>query len=320
MSLKAKRNLSYVISLLINGILVTSLGAALKELWNSFRPDGINLFQAALIILACYGLVTATLVYAKIIRTTKRPIPLISVELPNFLYDEKFVEEGNFLDNDILHENTSLNEYIVELESLLDGYIDELNNKDRDLEFEAHISDIYIRHHKNSSRLVRSLLQLINENRPNWKWEFCNNVLDECGTVLLKDSADKSSSIYFINEHNKLEMFAYNRIEFSSSRKRKFRQNEGFAGHVWSYGNTTLINDISKSKLFQGEFSPVHEYGSILGIPIKIGDEIVGVLNVQSEGVEGFTHEDERSVKFYADMCALAHYYDTIITKREGGV
>ena len=46
-------------------------------------------------------------------------------------------------------------------------------------------------------------------------------------------------------------------------------------------------------------------------------EEVVGVLNIQNENVDGFTHDDERSVKFDADMCALAHYYD-IIKFKEG--
>src|SRR5699024_4863775 len=108
-----------------------------------------------------------------------------------------------------------------------------------------------------------------------------------------------------------LEMYVYNRIEFSSSRKRRFKYEEGFAGHVWSYGETVLINNIKDSSFFKGEFAPRHEYGSILGIPIKVDEEVVGVLNIQSENV------DERSMKFYADMCALAHYYD-IIKFKEG--
>ncbi|GGA91473.1 hypothetical protein GCM10008025_37500 [Ornithinibacillus halotolerans] len=88
---------------------------------------------------------------------------------------------------------------------------------------------------------------------------------------------------------------------------------------MWSYGQTVLINDIKNSKFFEGEIAPKHEYGSILGVPIKIGDEVFGVLNIQSEHKNGFTHDDERSIRFYADMCALAHYYDRInINKKEG--
>jgi signal transduction protein with GAF and PtsI domain len=136
--------------------------------------------------------------------------------------------------------------------------------------------------------------------------EFCNNVLDECVTILLEDRADKSSTIYFINEQQELEMFAYNRIEFSSSRGRKFKKGEGFAGHIWDSGETELVLDVNNSPYFEGEYAPQHEYGSILGVPIRIGKEIVGVLCVQSENVEEFQDDDKRTVIFYADICALA--------------
>ena len=175
----------------------------------------------------------------------------------------------------------------------------------------------HVRHHKNSSRLVRTLVQLLEEKKSDWKKEFCNNVLDECGTVLQKDRADKSSSIYLINNREQLEVYAYNRIEFSSSRQRKFSKGEGFAGGIWASGESMLINDIEDNDLFTGEFAPTHEYNSILGIPIKVGNKIYGVLNIQSEKKNGFSEDDLRTVVFYADMCALAHYYD-IINMRGG--
>ena len=102
---------------------------------------------------------------------------------------------------------------------------------------------------------MRSLIQLLDEGNNHWKWEFCNNVLDEYVTVLLEDRADKSSSIYFI-EDNQLDMFTYNRIEFSSSRKRKFKKGEGFAGHIWETGETELVSDVNESEYFKGNYAP----------------------------------------------------------------
>ncbi|MBU9711691.1 GAF domain-containing protein [Evansella tamaricis] len=134
-------------------------------------------------------------------------------------------------------------------------------------------------------------------------------------TILLEDRSDKSSTIYFINNDDELEMFAYNRIEFSSSRERRFKQGQGFAGYIWESGETKLVSNVNNSEYFQGVYAPRHEYGSILGVPIKVGNSVVGVLCIQSEDIDEFQKDDERTVVFYADMCALAHFYDKIINK-----
>lgn len=278
MSLKSKRIGSYVLAFIIIVILIFSLGSVCQTIYEAATGNKVTLWSTVLFLGMCYGLVSATYVYARFIRISKQAIPFIGINLPNWFFDEKFLNEIKVSDNQLLAENEALNTTVSDLESFSNQIMDELRMKERDLLLESHISDIYIRHHKNASRLVRSLLQLVNEGKPNWKWEFCNNLLDECNTVLLKDSADKSSSIFFINSKQELEMYVYNRIEFSSSRKRRFKYEEGFAGHVWSYGETVLINNIKDSSFFKGEFAPRHEYGSILGIPIKVDEAVVGVL------------------------------------------
>ncbi|UFT98800.1 GAF domain-containing protein [Radiobacillus kanasensis] len=318
MSNNLKKYLSYFFSFLVTVILLFSLGSIFKTIIKSVISWDISLLEAVLYLGACYGVAASTVVYARYLRSNSYQIPFAGINLPNWFYDEDFRDGGIVTNKKLIKDYKELKERNEELELLIEGIMEELDRKTEDLNFESYISDIYIRHHKNSSRLVRSLLQLINEGKSNWKWEFYNNVLDECNTVLLKDHADKSSSIYFINQDNELEMYVYNRIEFSSSRKRRFKKNEGFAGHVWSYGKTLLINDITESEFFTEGFAPKHGYESILGVPIKIGEEIVGVLNIQSENKDGFNHEDERSVKFYADMCALAYYYDKIKLDSEG--
>ncbi|GIO25384.1 GAF domain-containing protein [Oceanobacillus sp. J11TS1] len=312
MSLGSKTFWSYVLSSIVSIFIIFSLASIGQIIYENITKKDITVWDTALLITAIVGITSATMVYSRYIRTSPQPIPLITINLNNFLYDKHFEDSFKSLDKKLIQKVEEHERYIVSLKSTLDSSIEEVKKKNQELEFEAYINDIYIRHHKNASRLVRSLLQLLAEDKPEWKWEFCNNVLDECVTVLEKDRSDKSSSVYFIKDGYKLEMYAYNRIEFWSSRNRKFEENEGFAGHVWSCKDTILINNISTSEFFKGKHKPKHEYGSILGVPIMIGDDVVGVLNIQSEEENGFTQEDERTVKFYADMCALAHFYDTI--------
>jgi putative methionine-R-sulfoxide reductase with GAF domain len=155
---------------------------------------------------------------------------------------------------------------------------------------------------------------LIKESKNEWRIEFCNNVLDECVTTLKKDRADKSASIFFI-ENDELSMFSYYRIDFDSSRGRKFKKGDGFAGDIWESMQFKTIEDVSQHESFANDLSPHHHYQSIIGCPIQIGTEVYGVLCIQSEQKNGFDKEDEIPIKFYADICALAYFCDKILIR-----
>ena len=304
----------YLFSYIIALILVLTAFIGVSEVYVTihkwiFSDSNISIVKISQIMAIVVMVLIATIALAKEIRAHPGVVSIGTTNISNFMYHPDFEKQ---YDSIILKENKQLKTKINEQEQYSDELLDELETKDLELEQVAYISDIFIRHHKNASRLVRSLLQLLNEGSLHWKWEFCNNILDECVTILLEDRADKSSTIYFINGDNKLEMFAYNRIEFSSSRRRMFKKGEGFAGHIWEMGETELVSDVLNSPYFEGEYAPRHEYGSILGVPIKIGAKVARVLCIQSEDIDEFHKDDERTVIFYADMCALAHFYDKL--------
>lgn len=310
---------SWLLGLGLTLIILFSVGGIIAGIIDFFWPEKdfstLNVIKWITVFVTIF-VITSGL--SKYLRTNPNDVSIGFTNIPNFMYDNDFVTEQHYRDKSLIEKNNQLETKIEELEDINVDLIEELELKAIDLDEVTYISDIFIRHHKNASRLVRSLIQLMDEGEENWKYEFCNNVLDECVTILLEDRADKSSTIYFIN-NDQLEMFAYNRIEFTSSRERVFKKGEGFAGYIWEINQTLLINDVTKdNEHFQGEFAPKHEYGSILGVPIRIGKNVVGVLCIQSEKIEDFDEDDERTVIFYADMCGLAHFYDTILKK--GGV
>ncbi|GIO24103.1 GAF domain-containing protein [Oceanobacillus sp. J11TS1] len=317
MSKTWKITLSYVIAFLLVCMIFLTISETFNTIHKWIYPDSqIKVKSIFLVICSAITIIFSTMALAREIRSNSDVVSLGTANIPNFMYHKDF-EKHDSNDLKLIKENATLQSELQQQEEYNEKLLDELELKDNELVEVGYISDIFIRHHKNASRLVRSLLQLLHEGKPYWKWEFCNNVLDECVTILLEDRSDKSSTIYFINEQNELEMFAYNRIEFSSSRNRKFKKGEGFAGHIWKTGKTVLISNVSESIYFQGTHAPRHEYGSILGVPIKIGKDIVGVLCIQSEDINEFKEDDKRTVIFYADICALAHFYDKIANKRE---
>lgn len=306
---------SHVIAFVLGIIIIFGVSQGVKVALDFFDVlEGVTSYDIAAFI----GLVSSIFLFSfshgRYLRSTKEPLSIVGVGVNNFFYDPD-LEKPDISNLEKIHaENKELNDELEDFSEYASDLLDEVEIKNEELEEVVYTSQIFIRHHKNSSRLVRSLLQLINENKYTWQFEFFNNVLDECVTVLHQDRADKSSTIYFIN-NDELEMFAYNRIEFDSSRKRKFKKGEGFAGHIWESGETRLISNVNESEFFEGNYRPKHSYGSIIGLPIKIGSEIIGVLCIQSEGTDEFNEEDIHTLKFYADICALAYYYDKMVIR-----
>jgi signal transduction histidine kinase/ActR/RegA family two-component response regulator len=76
-------------------------------------------------------------------------------------------------------------------------------------------------------------------------------------------------------------------------------------GYVAQYGQPLVINDISQD--------PIHRPSPLLpdtraetGIPLKIGQKVIGVLNVQTDKVNAFEPDDVSVLQTLADQLAIA--------------
>jgi signal transduction histidine kinase/ActR/RegA family two-component response regulator len=76
-------------------------------------------------------------------------------------------------------------------------------------------------------------------------------------------------------------------------------------GYVTQYGQPLVINDISQD--------PIHRPNSLLpetraeaGIPLKIGQKVIGALNVQAEKINAFEPDDVSVLQTLADQLAIA--------------
>lgn len=307
-----KHFFSYVISFIFVVIaLIIVAGSSSRILEQANLNAGVSYIHIILAICSAAGLIALTVEVAKGFRSSAEKISIFGLRFRNPVYDPYFEDVGLEEIKTIRQENARLKEDNRKLESFTDSLLDELEMKDVELEDVQYVSETFIRHHKNSSRLIRTLTSLLDENHTGWTAEFYNNVLDECITVLHQDRSDKSSTLYLV-EDDVLRMTAYHRVNFTSTRSREFVYGEGFAGNVWKTGEVELVSDICASTYFKGDFSPNHNYGSIIGLPVKINHTVVGVLCIQSEGTDGFIEADIDTLKFYADVCAFAYYYDNV--------
>ena len=81
------------------------------------------------------------------------------------------------------------------------------------------------------------------------------------------------------------------------------RQN-GLTYTVARSGKTIVVEDINNHTLYVG--APSEWNGSLIGIPLKMNEEVVGVMNLSRSSVGGFTSAELRLLNLLADQAAVA--------------
>ncbi|MBN2117699.1 MAG: GGDEF domain-containing protein [Anaerolineales bacterium] len=67
---------------------------------------------------------------------------------------------------------------------------------------------------------------------------------------------------------------------------------------------TIIVEDMQSHPLFLNK--PAHWAGSIIGIPLKVGDVVVGVMNLSRSTVGGFSSSELRLLSLLSDQAAVA--------------
>ncbi len=78
----------------------------------------------------------------------------------------------------------------------------------------------------------------------------------------------------------------------------------GLTNTVARSGETVVVEDMRTHPLFKD--APPEWEGSIIGIPLKIGGEVVGVMNLSRSNVGGFSQSERRLLDLLADQAAVA--------------
>jgi diguanylate cyclase (GGDEF)-like protein len=87
----------------------------------------------------------------------------------------------------------------------------------------------------------------------------------------------------------------------------KVRAGEGIAGWVFREGIPLIIDDIEKHEQGFSEKRPKYRTGSLISIPLKIGEKTIGVLNI-SDKITGevFSEEDMVLLRSFASFATVA--------------
>ncbi|MBU0511291.1 MAG: GAF domain-containing protein [Chloroflexi bacterium] len=95
---------------------------------------------------------------------------------------------------------------------------------------------------------------------------------------------------------------------------------DGLTYTVVRTGETIIVNDIRTHPLFADTVDQTGWSGSIVGIPIKIGERVVGVLNVAHPQTHAFSDVGLRALRLLGDQAALAienaRLFEQTITER----
>lgn len=248
--------------------------------------------------------------------SSKNEIGTAVTNFPNPFYDPSYSKGPFVLQNKyrtVLIQNKVNRTLLKRSEEKVDELVQSLGS------IESKIR-VLLRHHDNTNRLIKSLNFLTKRDDGLVETQMIGHILAECMTVLEKDQSDKTITLFQVSGE-KLTIKESVRINTESVFKRSFDKGEGFAGSVWESGKATIVNSIEDDdQRFTDGGLAATPIGSILGFPLKVEEDIYGVLCLQSEAANGFSGADLRAVEFYARMCTFILLYDKIRSKGGGNI
>ena len=108
----------------------------------------------------------------------------------------------------------------------------------------------------------------------------------------------------FLYVNNKLEFGAS--LDSNGQRNRVFShpRKDGLTGTVAQKGQIIIVEDMRKHSLYKD--APAEWSGSIIGIPLKIGEKVVGVMNLSRNNVGSFSTSELRLLNMLANQAAVA--------------
>jgi len=180
----------------------------------------------------------------------------------------------------------------------------------RTLHYEGSLQDITERRRAEESLARRAAqLLLINEIGRRVAAELeLDEVLDRA-TGLVQQSFDYHHVALFIVDRQREEVVLRAAAGYHAARvPESYRLDlaEGVVGWTVRHGTTRLVNDVSTDPYYAGGISGDAATQAELCVPIKVGRETIGVLDVQSPQRNAFDESDVMVMETLADQIAVA--------------
>jgi diguanylate cyclase (GGDEF)-like protein len=114
----------------------------------------------------------------------------------------------------------------------------------------------------------------------------------------------RDAHIFLYNAEGNLEFGAALNYDGIRNQPLALPRKEGLTHTVARSGEQIVIEDMRNHPLYKD--SPVEWSGSIIGIPLKFSDNVVGVMNLSKSVIGGFTPSELRLLALLADQAAVA--------------
>jgi diguanylate cyclase (GGDEF)-like protein len=108
----------------------------------------------------------------------------------------------------------------------------------------------------------------------------------------------------FLYKNHKLSFGAALDAEGTRNKPWSKPRSNGLTYTVARSGEVIIVENMKDHPLFQNV--PVHWIGSIIGIPLKVGNKVVGVMNLSRSTLGGYTASELRLLSLLSDQAAVA--------------
>jgi two-component system, cell cycle response regulator len=114
----------------------------------------------------------------------------------------------------------------------------------------------------------------------------------------------QATYIFLYNADGKLEFGAALSSDGTRNQPTSMPREEGLTNTVARSGEQIMIDNMKNHPFYKD--SPEEQEGSIIGIPLKFNDNVVGVMNLSKSVTGGFTPSELRLLELLADQAAVA--------------
>jgi diguanylate cyclase (GGDEF)-like protein len=130
------------------------------------------------------------------------------------------------------------------------------------------------------------------------------DVLDAVVTEAVRLIDNARDVNIFLYKNHKLSFGAALDADGTRNKPWAMPRTSGLTYTVARAGQTVIVENMKQHPLF--EDVPEHWMGSIIGIPLKVGDMVVGVMNLSRSTLGGFSASERRLLSLLSDQAAVA--------------
>ena len=130
------------------------------------------------------------------------------------------------------------------------------------------------------------------------------DVLDAVVTEAMRLIENTKDVNIFLYKNHKLSFGAALDADGTRNRPWSKPRSNGLTATVAREGQMIIAEDMQAHPLFQNV--PSHWIGSIIGIPLKVGQTVVGVMNLSRSTIGGFSPSELRLLSLLSDQAAVA--------------